>query len=308
MEIADLFEPLAPALPMLRNEAVSILQPWRLIQLGIVLAAFAAAWMADRALYPRMDAWMRGQNLTAERARLLIVLRNRIRGVVFVVLIWAIYLVMREVTWPSRSHLIGLAASLATAWVGIGFLTRLVRNRALRKVLRWGAWAFATIAILGLLPDAEDLLDGVGVTVGETRVTALVALKAAVVLAALLMLARLLAREARARLSQAEDLSPSMRVLTEKMLALALYGGVILFGLNAVGFDLTTLTVLSGAIGLGVGFGLQKVVSNLVSGLILLLDKSIKPGDVISLGRTFGWITELNARYVSVVTRTARNT
>ena len=77
-------------------------------------------------------------------------------------------------------------------------------------------------------------------------------------------------------------------------------------GLKAVGFDLTGLAVLSGAIGVGIGFGLQKVVSNLVSGVIILLDKSIKPGDVISLGETFGWIDSLSARYVSVVTRDGR--
>ena len=74
-------------------------------------------------------------------------------------------------------------------------------------------------------------------------------------------------------------------------------------GLRLVGVDLTGLAVLSGAIGVGLGFGLQKVVSNLVSGIIILLDKSIKPGDVISLGDTFGWINSLGARYVSVVTR-----
>ncbi len=303
MELADLLEPLAPILPILRNELVSLVQPWRLIQIGIILAVFAVAWLAHRWLYPRMDAWMRAQNLTTVRARQLIVLRDRIRGIVFVILIWAIYLVMREVTWPSRSHLVGLAASLGAAWVGIGFLTRLVRNRPLRRIVRWAAWTFATIAILGLLPDVEDMLDGIGFTIGETRITALLVVKAAVVIVALLMFARLLSREAGARIARSEDLSPSMQVLTEKLLSLALYAGVVVIGLNAVGFDLTTLTVLSGAIGLGVGFGLQKVVSNLVSGLILLLDKSIKPGDVISLGQTFGWITELNARYVSVVTR-----
>ena len=67
--------------------------------------------------------------------------------------------------------------------------------------------------------------------------------------------------------------------------------------------DLTGLAFLSGAIGVGLGFGLQKVVSNLVPGVSILLDKSIKPGDVISLGETFGWINSLGARYVSVVTR-----
>ncbi len=83
----------------------------------------------------------------------------------------------------------------------------------------------------------------------------------------------------------------------------ALYGAAFFLGLKAVGFDLSGLAVLSGAIGLGLGFGLQKVVSNLVSGFIILLDKSVKPGDVISLGQTFGWIDSLGARYVSVVTR-----
>jgi len=82
-----------------------------------------------------------------------------------------------------------------------------------------------------------------------------------------------------------------------------MYAAAFFIGLKTVGVDLTGLAVLSGAIGVGLGFGLQKVVSNLVSGIIILLDKSIKPGDVISLGETFGWINSLGARYVSVVTR-----
>ena len=94
-----------------------------------------------------------------------------------------------------------------------------------------------------------------------------------------------------------------MRVLIVKVLQIVLYGIAFYAGVKAVGLDLTGLAVLSGAIGVGLGFGLQKVVSNLVSGVIILLDKSIKPGDVISLGNTFGWINTLGARYASVVTR-----
>jgi small-conductance mechanosensitive channel len=101
-------------------------------------------------------------------------------------------------------------------------------------------------------------------------------------------------------------MSPSMKVLLDKLFRLVIYGAAIIIGVQSIGFDLTTFTVFSGAIGLGIGFGLQKVVSNLVSGVILLVDKSIKPGDVISLGETFGWINELGARYVSVVTRDGR--
>jgi small-conductance mechanosensitive channel len=97
-----------------------------------------------------------------------------------------------------------------------------------------------------------------------------------------------------------------MQVLAVKLLQVLLYGAAFFMGLRAVGVDLTGLAVLSGAIGVGLGFGLQKVVSNLVSGVIILLDKSIKPGDVISLGETFGWINALGARYVSITTRDGR--
>ena len=94
-----------------------------------------------------------------------------------------------------------------------------------------------------------------------------------------------------------------MQVLAVKFLQVALYGAAFFFALKLAGVDLTGLAVLSGAIGVGLGFGLQKVVSNLVSGIIILLDKSIKPGDVISIGETFGWINALGARYVSITTR-----
>ena len=97
-----------------------------------------------------------------------------------------------------------------------------------------------------------------------------------------------------------------MQVLVIKFAQVGLYGLALFVGLRATGVDLTGLAVLSGAIGVGLGFGLQKVVSNLVSGVIILLDKSIKPGDVISLGETFGWINTLGARYTSVVTRDGR--
>ena len=94
-----------------------------------------------------------------------------------------------------------------------------------------------------------------------------------------------------------------MRVLVAKLLQITLFTLAVVIGLRAIGLDLTGLAVFSGAVGVGIGFGLQKVVSNLVSGVIILLDKSVKPGDVISLGDTFGWIDALGARYVSVVTR-----
>jgi small-conductance mechanosensitive channel len=121
----------------------------------------------------------------------------------------------------------------------------------------------------------------------------------AVLLWGALALSNLLERRIRAW----HDLTPSVQVLLGKLLKITLLTIAFLLSLHSVGIDLTALAVFSGAVGLGLGFGLQKVFSNLISGIILLLDKSIKPGDVIELGSTFGWIQSLGARYVSVVTR-----
>jgi small-conductance mechanosensitive channel len=102
----------------------------------------------------------------------------------------------------------------------------------------------------------------------------------------------------------AVDLTPSLRVLLGKLVRLALVATAIVVALSSVGIDLSALVLFSGAVGVGVGFGLQKIVSNFVSGIILLADKSIKPGDVISVGDRFGWVGAMH--YTSVVTRDGR--
>jgi small-conductance mechanosensitive channel len=105
------------------------------------------------------------------------------------------------------------------------------------------------------------------------------------------------------KLSHISELTPSSRVLVSKVVNITLLVLVILVGLNSVGIDLTAFAVFSGAIGVGVGFGLQKIVGNFISGIILLVDKSIKPGDVIQLEDAYGWVREMGGRCVSVVTR-----
>ncbi|MDO9631372.1 MAG: mechanosensitive ion channel, partial [Humidesulfovibrio sp.] len=114
--------------------------------------------------------------------------------------------------------------------------------------------------------------------------------------------ARMLASMTDDRLQKAQDLSPSAQVLFAKGASFGLYALAITITLSTVGVDLTSLTVFSGAVGVGVGFGLQKIFSNLVSGVILLLDKSLKPGDVIEIGGVQGRIAQINARYAAVET------
>jgi small-conductance mechanosensitive channel len=287
-----------------RNFGLGLIQPWRLYQVAILIGLLIFGQLVSLVLSGRINNWMHTLGSRPKwQLRLLLLLNQRIRSITFVIAAWSLVFVMREVTWPSRSYLIGLVAELATAWLVISIVTRMMRNQSLRRVIRWGAWIFVTLNILGLTDFAASVLSDIGVSLGGVEITALVVLKAIVVLFALLAGARLLSSSAASRIEKINDMSPSMQVLAIKALQLVVYGIALTIGLQSIGFDMTSLTVLTGAIGLGLGFGLQKVISNLVSGVILLLDKSIKPGDVISIDDTFGWISSLGARYVSVLTR-----
>jgi small-conductance mechanosensitive channel len=148
-----------------------------------------------------------------------------------------------------------------------------------------------------------EFLDDLAFEVGDFRISIMTIISALVVIGVLLTLARIGSTTTATTIRRNEDISPSMQVLAVKAVQITLYGFAFFVGINTVGIDLSGLAILTGAIGVGLGFGLQKVISNLVSGVIILLDKSIKPGDVISLGETFGWIQTLGARYASVVTR-----
>ncbi len=290
-----------------QNALTGFVQPWRLYQFAILVIAFLAAHLADRRLEPRMEEWMRGlESVPRARLRFLVLISRHIRALIFIALAWAAVFTIRVNTWPSRSHIIALIASLATAWVFVSITSRFIRNRFLRTIAAWSAWAIVTVYILGLMTHATDVLDRIAIQFGGVHLSLLLIVKAAITLAILITLASWSSGLLQRRIESIEDMSPSMKVLTDKLFRLLVYGAAVVIGLQSIGFDLTSLTIFSGAVGLGLGFGLQKIVSNLVSGVILLVDKSIKPGDVISLGDTFGWINELGARYVSVVTRDGR--
>ncbi len=281
-----------------------LLIPSRMYQLPAICGLVLISWLIARLLSPRLTGWLRSrENWPKWRLRVGLLIDRRLTLIVFTILAWAVVLVMREVTYSFRSQVIELAATIAAAWVGIFFLMRVITNRFLRRIVSWAAWIWVTLHLLNLTEPAAAFLESIAISLGDFRLSALTVLKALAITGLMIAGARMLSRVITGRLSQNDDISPTMRVLTAKLLQIFLFSLAIIVGLKAVGFDLTGLAVFSGAVGVGLGFGLQKVVSNLVSGVIILLDKSIKPGDVISLGDTFGWIEELGARYVSVVTR-----
>ncbi|WP_299355803.1 mechanosensitive ion channel domain-containing protein [uncultured Shimia sp.] len=284
--------------------AEGLVRPWNAYQIAIALGVLAISLILAQVLKPRMYEWMKEREGWPKwRYRYLVTTHRRLALIIFVVLIWLTVWIMRGVTWPSRSYILAVLANLSTAWLVVVVVLRLVNNAFLRSVLRYGAWIWVTVSILGLSEETMQLLDSAAIELGDARISVWLAAKAIVMLGITIAVVRFLSRKTATTIRDNDAVSPTMQVLFIKILQVFLYGLAFIVGLRTLGFDLRGLAVLSGFIGVGLGFGLQKVVSNLVSGVIILLDKSIKPGDVISLGDTFGWINSLGARYVSVVTR-----
>jgi small-conductance mechanosensitive channel len=168
-------------------------------------------------------------------------------------------------------------------------------------------WVAVAFQQLGWLSDIEQVLDAINLIPGRARFSLWSLLKGLVVITGFVIVMSVVARAIEARVMRLENVAPSTRIGITKFTYFFLISLGTLLGINAAGVDLTALTVLTGAIGLGLGFGLQAIASNFVSGFVLLLDKSIKPGDVISFTgiagtstENFGWVQELRGRYVVV--------
>ncbi len=168
-------------------------------------------------------------------------------------------------------------------------------------------WLSIAAEYLGWLDPIIATLDSWGVAAGKSRITVWSVLKLLFILTGFMLVAAWISRWVERRLKKLSGVAPSTRIGIAKFANAFLIALSILMGLNAAGVDLTALTVLTGAVGLGLGFGLQSIAANFVSGFVLLMDRSIKPGDVISLsGQTgtstenFGWVQELRGRYVVV--------
>ncbi|HFB65243.1 MAG TPA: mechanosensitive ion channel [Aeromonadales bacterium] len=165
-------------------------------------------------------------------------------------------------------------------------------------------WVTFALYSIGWLPFVVDTLDAIGVSIGDNKRLSLLGLiQLSLMLALLLLIAMWLSRQVEKRLRKSTVLDISMRVAVSKIFKFTIITVALLSALSSVGIDFTALTVFGGALGVGLGFGLQRIASNFVSGFILLFDRSIKPGDVISVGQNFGWVEELNARYIVVRNR-----
>ena len=189
----------------------------------------------------------------------------------------------------------------------VRLFTDRMKNRLLAKILAMAIWAYAFLLAFLSLFDFIDFwqrfLQGVDFKLGEVHFSLLQVNRAFFLLLALYWVSKNLRVLSHFWLTTKSGLTPAAQILLYRLGSIVLVSACVVIVLHYLGLDLTVFALFGGALGLGLGFGLQKIFANLVSGFILLGDKSIKPGDVIQLKDTYGWINFLGSRYVSVVTR-----
>jgi small-conductance mechanosensitive channel len=283
-----------------RSVGAEISSPFFYLQFGLILAAAGIAFAANAALQARVDNDKLAKRWPLPLRRLAHVLVGSFSTVVFAILVIAARVAMYHSTWPSRSYMLVVAAKLALAWLIIRLVTSVIRNAFLVKLISLSAWLIAALSIINQLDPAVDALDSVSIVLGGMRLTPLVVIKLGLLLIAALWLTNVASNFAESRINQSADLTPSIQVLLAKMIRIGLLIVAIAVALSAVGINLSALAVFSGAVGVGVGIGLQKIVANFISGIILLADKSVKPGDLVTIGDSSGRISAMKTRYISV--------
>ena len=201
--------------------------------------------------------------------------------------------------------LLKIAIPLIASFVIIRLAVYLLRHvipaspllKASERILAYGVWVIVALYLSGILPEISGALDEIGFTVGQRKITLLLILHAVFWSACTVIVALAVSRIIEKRLIAAETLDMSMRVFSGKIVRALAVVLAILIALTLIGIDITVLSVFGGALGVGLGLGLQKIASNYVSGFVILLDRSIRPGDLVTIGERQGVVADIKARY-----------
>lgn len=272
-----------------------------LLQLATLGVAYLLARAVDKPLQGALDKVLAENWANRYRYQMEQVFKPSVMPLAWLVLAGTAQLAAQRFGFPAG--ILAIAVSLLTAWVVIRLVLNFVADPWWAKAVAVSVWSYAALDIIGLLEPTLAFMNSLALNLGNFRLSLLEAAKAVVALVVFLWIANWAARLVEKRLHTLKHITPSQQVLFGKLARVLFITVAILVALNAVGIDLTALAVFSGALGLGIGLGLQKVVANLFSGMILLMDRSVKPGDVIAINGTYGWINTIGARYVSVITR-----
>ena len=274
------------------------------IQIVVIVGAILLARHATRALdvwFDRLQARCASMPELSAELPLLVTFKRVITSFIAFVLVWIAYGFAGHFHWPREG--LYTAGVILMALTLVRLFTGEMKNRFWAGILAGVIWLWAVLYIFHFIEPWLTLLSHIDFHLGQVRLSLLQISRALPVFLLLYWLAKNLAIIWRFWLAVGSGLSAAMQILLSRLGSILLYSTAVVLVLTYLGLDLTVFALFSGALGLGLGFGLQKIFANLVSGFILLADKSIKPGDVIQLGDEYGWINFLGVRYISVITR-----
>ena len=272
-----------------------------LIQLGVIFILFLISYGVARVFAPFVHKVLEGRTAYEKAEKFL-------KAMYLPVMWWALVSVALMVASSFSTPIImfRMASTLIAVWIAIRLVTLIIESETISRFIRVVVWSMAILNIFGLLGPFVAFLSVTTFTFGATTISALAIITGVTSMIVLVWASLLVSSIIETKLRESPTVTPSARVLLSKLIRIVLVVLAFLFAMSSMGIDLTALAVFGGAIGVGLGFGLQKVVSNFISGVILLLDKSIKPGDVIEISGTYGRINKLAARYTSVISRDGR--
>jgi len=283
------------------NALDTLLSVSTLWQAIAVLIAVGLGWVLSR----RPSAYMKAKRDSRDGTDILYRIYNALAGVMWpvcvVILLWIAMFAFRSADQPSA--ILRIVASLTNAAIIVRLLTRNMEEGPLRTLIALVAWGVAALYILQWLDPVTGALDSAGVSFGGTRITVLQGITSVVLAIAALWIGRVAGDAAQSQLKSSKRLTPSMSGLLGQVAKISLMILALYIALTSVGINMAAFAVLGGAIGVGIGFGLQSIFSNFISGIIILFEKSIKVGDFIELqSGVHGQVREINIRSTLVTT------
>ena len=273
-------------------------------QLGVLALCLLIAWLVRRALWTRLIP----APPEAADSTLHIGVGGLNRMIFPLTALALVYLGRWVLRRFYPVHLLDLAIPLLFSFALVRTVVYLLRHafapsgvvRYWERVIAWSVWTGYALHITGLLPDLAALLNGLTLSVGKQSVSLLEILTGALSIVVTVVLALWAGRLIETRLQTVAGLDPSIRAVSTKIAKTVLVILAVLIALPLVGIDLTVLSVFGGALGVGIGLGLQKIAANYISGFIILLDRSISPGALVTIDNRYGQVTRLTARYIVV--------
>lgn len=282
----------------LYDQVVSLDSLWQLLA---VIAAFLVAFVLSRVPKARLKRIAAARDEGNLLARAALSLAHVIWPLFTVIILWGVTAGFEA--YELRNNGLRIAASLLNAWIIVRLVTSNIKDGFWASALAFSAWMIAALYILRLLDPITTSLDSVALEAGGFRITLLRLVTSAAIAGFALWIGRVAGDAAQSQLRTTKSLTPSMAGLLGQVAKIGLMVIAVVVALYSVGINLTALTVFSGAIGIGVGFGLQAIFSNFISGVIILLEKSVKVGDFIELqSGVTGLVQEINIRSTLITT------